>query len=46
MSSPNDNWISGIAETSSWLDGQLCEDLPQDIRTQIAQQRQCLAQLN
>jgi phosphoenolpyruvate carboxykinase (GTP) len=46
MSLPKDYWISDIEETLSWLDGQLGEDLPQDIRTQIEQQRQRLDQLN
>ena len=46
MSLPKDYWNNDIEETLSWLDGQLGDDLPQDIRTQIEQQRQRLAQLN
>jgi phosphoenolpyruvate carboxykinase (GTP) len=46
MSIPKQYWTADIDETLSWLDGQLGDDLPQDIRTQIEQQKQRLSQLN
>lgn len=42
MSIPKDYWRQDIEETFKWLDGQLGEDLPQDIRDQIELQRQRL----
>jgi GTP-dependent phosphoenolpyruvate carboxykinase len=45
MSIPKDYWLNDIEETLAWLDGQLGDDLPQDIRTQIEQQKQRLTQL-
>jgi GTP-dependent phosphoenolpyruvate carboxykinase len=44
MSIPHDYWASDIEETLKWLDEQLGEDLPQDIRNQIEQQKQRLTQ--
>jgi len=44
MSIPKDYWTSDIEETYKWLDEQLGDDLPQDIRTQIEQQKQRLTQ--
>ena len=44
MSIPHDYWASDIEETLKWLDEQLGEDLPQDIRVQIEQQKQRLLQ--
>jgi phosphoenolpyruvate carboxykinase (GTP) len=46
MSVPKDYWTADIDETLSWLDGQLGDDLPEDIRIQIEQQRQRLTQIN
>jgi phosphoenolpyruvate carboxykinase (GTP) len=45
MSIPKDYWMNDIEETYSWLDGQLGDDLPQDLRSQIEQQKQRLTQL-
>ncbi|CAF1458741.1 unnamed protein product, partial [Rotaria sordida] len=45
MSVPKDYWISDIEETLKWLDEQLGDDLPHDIRVQIEQQKQRLTQL-
>ena len=45
MSIPKDYWLSDIEETSKWLDDQMGTDLPEDIRSQIEQQRQRLASL-
>ena len=42
MSIPKDYWTQDIEETFKWLDGQLGDDLPQDIREQIELQRQRL----
>jgi GTP-dependent phosphoenolpyruvate carboxykinase len=44
MSIPKDYSLNDIEETLKWLDEQLGEDLPQDIRTQIEQQKQRLTQ--
>jgi GTP-dependent phosphoenolpyruvate carboxykinase len=44
MSVPHDYWANDIDETLKWLDEQLGDDLPQDIRTQIDQQKQRLTQ--
>ncbi|CAF1674453.1 unnamed protein product, partial [Adineta ricciae] len=46
MSVPKEYWKNDIDETFSWLDGQLGEDLPQDIRTQIEEQKQRISQMN
>ena len=46
MSIPKDYWTSDIEETLSWLDGQLGDDLPEDLRRQILQQKERLSQLN
>ncbi|CAF4190966.1 unnamed protein product, partial [Adineta steineri] len=46
MSVPKDYWKEDIDETLSWLDGQLGEDLPHDIRIQIEQQKQRISQIN
>jgi phosphoenolpyruvate carboxykinase (GTP) len=46
MSIPKDYWMNDIEETYSWLDGQLGDDLPQDLRSQIEQQKQRLTHLN
>ncbi|CAF4245930.1 unnamed protein product, partial [Adineta steineri] len=46
MSVPKDYWKEDIEETLSWLDGQLGEDLPHDIRIQIEQQKQRISQIN
>jgi phosphoenolpyruvate carboxykinase (GTP) len=45
MSIPKDYWMSDIEETLSWLDGQLGDDLPEDIRAQILQQKERLSQM-
>jgi len=45
MSIPHDYLTSEIEETLKWLDEQLGDDLPQDIRDQIEQQKQRLTQL-
>jgi GTP-dependent phosphoenolpyruvate carboxykinase len=45
MSIPKDYWLNDIEETLAWLDGQLGDDLPQDLRSQIEQQKQRLTQL-
>lgn len=42
MSVPHDYWANDIEETLKWLDEQLGEDLPQDIRDQIQQQKERL----
>lgn len=42
MSIPKDYWLQDIEETFKWLDGQMGDDLPQDIRDQIELQRQRL----
>lgn len=42
MNLPKDYWTADIEETLSWLDGQLGEDLPADIRQQIELQKQRL----
>lgn len=42
MSVPHDYWVNDIDETLKWLDEQLGDDLPQDIRVQIEQQKQRL----
>ena len=42
MSVPHDYWANDIEETLKWLDEQLGDDLPQDIRAQIEQQKQRL----
>jgi phosphoenolpyruvate carboxykinase (GTP) len=44
MSIPKDYWTNDIEETLKWLDEQLGEDLPQDIRLQIEQQKERLTQ--
>ena len=44
MSIPKDYWTNDIEETLKWLDDQLGEDLPHDIRLQIEQQKQRLNQ--
>ena len=44
MSIPHDYWVNDIQETYKWLDEQLGDDLPQDIRDQIEQQKQRLIQ--
>ena len=46
MSVPKEYWKNDIDETFSWLDGQLGEDLPQDIRTQIEEQKQRISQMD
>ena len=46
MSLPKDYWTSDIDETLAWLDGQLGDDLPHDIRMQIEQQKQRLTHLD
>ena len=46
ISVPRDYWTADIDETFAWLDGQLGEDMPQDIRDQIEQQKQRLTQMN
>jgi GTP-dependent phosphoenolpyruvate carboxykinase len=43
MSVPHDYWANDIDETLKWLDEQLGDDLPQDIRVQIEEQKQRLA---
>ena len=45
MSIPKDYWAADIQETLNWLDGQLGDDLPKDIREQIEQQKQRISQL-
>ena len=45
MSIPKDYWTADIQETLNWLDGQLGDDLPKDIREQIEQQKQRISQL-
>ncbi len=44
MSLPHDYLAGDIEETLKWLDEQLGDDLPQDIRDQIEQQKQRLTQ--
>jgi phosphoenolpyruvate carboxykinase (GTP) len=46
MNVPKDYWTADIEETLSWLDGQLGDDLPKEIRDQIELQKQRLTQLN
>ena len=46
MAIPKDYWASDIEETLAWLDGQLGDDLPQDIRHQIDKQKERINQLN
>ena len=46
MSIPKDYWTGDIEETLTWLDGQLGSDLPEDIRTEIAKQKERLNQMN
>lgn len=43
MSIPKEYWLSDIEETFKWLDGQLGDDLPQDIRDQIQKQKERLS---
>ena len=45
MSITKDYWAADIQETLNWLDGQLGDDLPIDIREQIEQQKQRISQL-
>lgn len=40
MSLPKLYWTEDIEETFNWLDGQLGDDLPKDIRDQIQQQKE------
>lgn len=46
MSIPKDYWTEDIEETLTWLDGQLGDDLPEDIRTEILKQKERLNQIN
>ncbi|CAF4887722.1 unnamed protein product, partial [Rotaria socialis] len=44
ISIPKDYWASDIDETLKWLDEQLGDDLPQDIRKEIQKQKDRLSQ--
>lgn len=46
MAIPKDYWVSDIEETLTWLDGQLGDDLPEDIRRQIEKQKERFNQVN
>ncbi|CAF3286340.1 unnamed protein product [Rotaria socialis] len=46
LSIPKDYWTGDIEETLTWLDGQLGDDLPQDIRAEIQKQKDRISQLN
>ncbi|UJR32745.1 hypothetical protein I4U23_020204 [Adineta vaga] len=45
MSLPKEYWMNDIEETSKWLDEQLGDDLPKDIRQQIEMQKQRLTEM-
>jgi len=46
MSIPHDYWANDIDETLKWLDDQLGDDLPKEMRDQIAEQKQRLSKTN
>ena len=42
MTIPKEYWTNDVEETLAWLDQQLGDDLPQDIRSEIEKQKQRL----
>lgn len=46
MSIPKEYWLGDIQETYKWLDDQMGDDLPKDIRTQIEQQKERISHLS